>query len=143
MKDFDSFYSYQKLFRWNSLRPWRFDEQMLCFNVYPMRKILTRSKKLAPYGWILLTIWYVIFQAYGFRWYTISHAWSFYTLAIILWSHQYVQALSKYICSQPVQFERIQNYLQFGSHVACLNDRTWKILNVHKRNQCKIDQFST
>ena len=44
---------------------------------------------------------------------------------------------SKCICSQPVQFERIQNYLQFGSHVACLNDRTWKILNVHKRNQCK------
>lgn len=39
--------------------------------------------------------------------------------------------------SQPVQFKRIPNYLQFGSHVACLNDRTWKILNVHKRNQCK------
>lgn len=134
-KTLTHFIATEKLFRWNSLRPWRFDEQMLCFNVCPMRKVLTRSEKLAPYGWISLKIWKLILYRHRFKWYTI---WSFYILAIILWSHQYVHSSEKiYICSQPVQFERIQNYLQFGSHVACLNDRTWKILNVHKRNQCK------
>ena len=65
------FIATKKNFPWNSLRPWRFDEQMLCFNVCPMRKVLTRSEKLAPYGWISLKIWKLIFYWHRFKWYTI------------------------------------------------------------------------